>query len=112
MADRLARRQSHEIEKGLIAVDEHALVIFQPDGIGDGIEQTTLQQLLLTEGLLQLLALVYGADHGEQGEWLPLLVIERYLVDLHPAGDIATVAVQLLVEQGLAFGQQTSIFLS
>jgi hypothetical protein len=60
-----------------------------------------LQQLLLAEGLLQLLALIDGADHGKQGEGVAVLVIERHLVDLHPAGAFAAVAVQLLVQQGL-----------
>ncbi|MNG94784.1 hypothetical protein D3C79_538020 [compost metagenome] len=111
LAQRLARRQPHEVEKGLVAVDEQALVVFQPDRVRDGVQQATLQQLLLAEGLLQLLALIYLADHGEQGKRVALLVIERDLVDLHPAGGAAAVAVQLLMEQGTPLGQQTLILL-
>ncbi|MNC40378.1 hypothetical protein D3C75_890820 [compost metagenome] len=108
----VACRQSHEVEEGLIAVDEYALVIFEANEVRDGIQQAALQQLLLAEGLLQLLALVDGADHGEEGEGVALLVIEWHLVDLHPVGAGAAVAVQLLVQQGFAFGQQASVLLA
>ncbi|MNY33421.1 hypothetical protein D3C86_1676990 [compost metagenome] len=108
----VACRQAHEVEKSLIAVDEHALVIFEANKIRDGIQQAALQQLLLAEGLLQLLALIDGADHGKEGKGVALLVIERHLVDLHPVGVGATVAVPLLVQQGFSFGQQAPVLLT
>lgn len=107
----LACHQPHEVEKGLVAVDEHALVILETDEVGNGIQQAALQQLLLAEGLLQLLALIDGADHGKQGDGIAVLVIQGNLVDLHPAGAFAAVAMELLVQQGFAVGQQAVIFL-
>lgn len=107
----LACHQPHEVEKGLVAVDEHALVILETDEVGNGIQQAALQQLLLAEGLLQLLALIDGADHGKQGDGVAVLVIQGNLVDLHPAGAFAAVAMELLVQQGFAVGQQAVIFL-
>ncbi|GJA08958.1 hypothetical protein KAM334_02690 [Aeromonas caviae] len=107
----LACHQPHEVEKGLVAVDEHALMILETDEVGNGIQQAALQQLLLAEGLLQLLALIDGADHGKQGDGVAVLVIQGNLVDLHPAGAFAAVAMELLVQQGFAVGQQAVIFL-
>ena len=75
----LACHQPHEVEKGLVAVDEHALVILETDEVGNGIQQAALQQLLLPEGLLQLLALIDGADHGKQGDGVAVLVIQGNL---------------------------------
>ena len=75
----------------------------------NGVKQPALQQLLLAKGLLQLLALANLVDHAKQRYWLALLVIEGDLVDLHPTGAIATVAVQLLIEQRIALCQQAII---
>ena len=108
----LAGHEPHEVEEGLIAVDEYALVILEANQIRDGIQQAALQQLLLAVGLLQLLALIDGADHGEEGDGVAVLVIERDLVDLHPVGAGAVVAMELLIQQGPAFGKQAVIFLA
>lgn len=42
LAERLARHHAHEVEKGLVAVDQQPLVVFQPDRIRDGVQQAAL----------------------------------------------------------------------
>ena len=101
----LARLQPHEIEEGLVAIEHAAIVILEPDGVGNGVQQAALQQLLLFEGLLQRLVLAYLVHHAEQGEGVAEFIVERHLVGLDPVVALLAMAELLLVQQGVATGE-------
>ncbi len=106
LTQHLIRPLADKVEECLIALQQHPVVIIETDQIRNGIEQKTLQQLLLFDRLFQALALGNLVDHPEYGTWLTLRGVKRDLVYLHPTALAAPVAMQLVMKQGNAIRQQ------